>query len=87
ATFIRKIRRDTSLTILGSLAGPKTTVEIAQDEKIPIGLAEEMVREVEDAGEVCRDESYGGVGLFNTSSEVRWWQNVFRDYVWDGQME
>ncbi|KAH9919620.1 EAP30/Vps36 family-domain-containing protein [Fomitopsis serialis] len=79
-----------------SLAGPQTVVEVAREEALPIGLTQEMVNEVEEEGEVCRDE--GGAGLDVTSGlsgsgwassgggEVRLWVNVFRGYVWDGQI-
>ena len=76
-------------------------MEIAQEENLPIGLVQEMVLEVEREGEICRDESDSGVAIFATSSsstgagvgwaasggggEVRWWVNIFRGYVWDGQ--
>lgn len=67
-----------------TLAGPRTTAEVAGQEEITIGLAEEMMSEVEHDGEVVRDEGPpGGGGL--GASEVRWWPNVWRGYVWDGQ--
>ena len=62
-------------------------MEVAQDEQIPIGLAQEMIAEVEDAGEICRDDNGDGIGPFNARSETRWWVNVFKDYAWDGQVE
>ncbi|KAI0668952.1 EAP30/Vps36 family-domain-containing protein [Trametes maxima] len=88
-----------------TLVGPRTTVEIAQEEDLPIGLTQEMVDEVERDGEICRDEGGAGVAVFSGLStasadtagadagwatasggaEVRWWTNVFRSYVWDGQ--
>ena len=68
-------------------AGPKTTVEVAQEEQIPIGLAQDMVCEVEDAGEICRDEGGEGIGVFNARPESRWWVNIFKDYTWDGQAD
>ncbi|OCH87834.1 hypothetical protein OBBRIDRAFT_795815 [Obba rivulosa] len=73
-----------------TLAGPKTTVDVAHEEELPIALVQEMVGEVEDAGEICRDESESGVSIPTVgagrwaSGEVRWWVNVFRGYVWDG---
>jgi len=67
-----------------TLSGPRTTVEVANEEHIPIGLAQEMVQEVEDVGEICRDECGSGVGVFGNQGEIRWWPNVFRGYVWDG---
>ncbi|KAH9916404.1 EAP30/Vps36 family-domain-containing protein [Epithele typhae] len=69
--------------------GPRTTVEIATAEDLPIGLTQEMVDEAERAGDVCRDEGGAGVALFSGGAggaEVRWWPNVFREYVWDGQL-
>ena len=45
--------------------GPRTTVEIAQEEDLPIGLTQEMVDEVETAGEICRDEGGSGISLFS----------------------
>ncbi|KAN0118246.1 EAP30/Vps36 family domain containing protein [Russula decolorans] len=59
------------------LSGARTTLEIAQEEGVPIGLASEMVDEAEAKGVVCRDEAEHG--------EIRWWMNVFQGYVWDGQ--
>jgi len=59
------------------LSGARTTLDIAQEEGVPIGLASEMVDEAEAQGVVCRDEAEHG--------EVRWWLNVFQGYVWDGQ--
>ena len=59
------------------IRGARTTLEIAQEEGVPIGLASEMVDEAETQGVVCRDEAEHG--------EIRWWMNVFQGYVWDGQ--
>jgi len=59
------------------LSSARTTLDIAQEEGVPIGLASEMVDEAEAQGVVCRDEAEHG--------EVRWWLNVFQGYVWDGQ--
>jgi len=59
------------------ISGARTTVDIAQEEGVPIGLASEMVDEAEAQGVVCRDEAEHG--------EIRWWLNVFQGYVWDGQ--
>ncbi|KAI0370971.1 hypothetical protein BV20DRAFT_966072 [Pilatotrama ljubarskyi] len=91
------------LVSLLTLAGPRTTVEIAQEEDLPIGLTQEMVDEVEMDGEICRDEGGSGVAVFSGAGaaskettvsagwaasgggEVRWWVNIFRGYVWDGQ--
>ncbi|RPD76898.1 hypothetical protein L226DRAFT_354147 [Lentinus tigrinus ALCF2SS1-7] len=77
-----------------TLVGPKTTVEVAQEEDLPIGLTEEMVHEVEMEGEICRDDGGSGLSIFSSpgapgaaseGGEVRWWVNIFRGYVWDGQ--
>jgi len=55
-------------------------MDVAGEERLTVGLAGEMIGAVEADGEVCRDE--GGTG---GGGEVRWWVNVFRGYVWDGQ--
>ncbi|GBE87072.1 EAP30/Vps36 family-domain-containing protein [Sparassis latifolia] len=73
-----------------TLAGPKTTVEVAQEEGLPIGLVDEMVTEVEHEGEICRDEggagiSFSAVGDQGWGGEVTWWVNIFQGYEWDGQ--
>ena len=68
--------------------GPQTTVEIAQEEKLTVGLAREMIGAAEADGHICRDSGStmiqgGGSG---SEAEERWWQNIFRGYVWDGQV-
>ncbi|KAI0789278.1 EAP30/Vps36 family-domain-containing protein [Abortiporus biennis] len=77
-----------------NLTGPITTVKVAQDEQLPVGLVQEMVQEVEEAGEVCRDEGGSGINVFDTNgwdskggNEVMWWVNIFKEYVWDGQAD
>ena len=69
--------------------GPKTTVEVAHEERLPVGLVQDMIADVEASGEVCRDEGGSGIDIFGggrtESGEVRWWNNVFMGYVWDGQ--
>ncbi|THH15875.1 hypothetical protein EW146_g4671 [Bondarzewia mesenterica] len=64
--------------------GARTALEVAWAENVPVGLVAEMIGEAEMVGEVCRDEGQdaGGVG---EGVQVRWWVNVFKDYVWDGQ--
>ncbi|KAI0050753.1 hypothetical protein FA95DRAFT_517700 [Auriscalpium vulgare] len=57
-------------------AGPRTALEVAWDEDVPVGLVTEMVGEAEAQGTVVRDVA---------GSEVRWWTDVFTGYVWDGQ--
>src|SRR5882762_6393344 len=71
------------LASLLALTGPKSTMEVAAEEdRKSVVLAEEMIGAVEVDGEICRDEGAStGVG----GGEVRWWGNVFRGYVWDGQ--
>ena len=59
------------------ISGARTTLDIAQEEAVPTGLAAEMIDEAEAQGVICRDEADRG--------EVRWWLNVFQGYVWDGQ--
>ena len=88
----RVLFRATSASVA---AGPQTVVQIAREEALPIGLTQEMVNEVEEDGEICRDEGGAGVnvsaGLAGSGwastggGEVRLWVNIFRGYVWDGQ--
>lgn len=53
-----------------------TTLEIAQEEKMALNLAKEMLEAVESRGELVRDEQ-GDEG-------TRWHRNFFRGFVWDG---
>ncbi|KAH8077386.1 EAP30/Vps36 family-domain-containing protein [Cristinia sonorae] len=71
-----------------TLSGPRTTVEVAHEERLPIGLVQDMVDEVEEAGEICRDggSGGGGGGIGVDGTEVWWCVNAFREYVWDGQV-
>ena len=73
------------LASLLALAGPKTTVEVAGEEGMTVGLAGEMIGAVEGDGDICRDEGGAGASATGAGGEVRWWVNVFRGYVWDGQ--
>jgi len=73
------------LASLLALTGPKSTMEVAGEEGITMGLAREMIAAVEEDGAICRDGGGGGVGVVVGGGEVRWWVNVFRGYVWDGQ--
>jgi ESCRT-II complex subunit VPS36 len=57
--------------------GPKTTVQVAQQESIAVGLVAEMIGSAERDGKVVRDEEAEG-------KELRWWPNYFEGYVWDG---
>ncbi|EKM52830.1 uncharacterized protein PHACADRAFT_100277 [Phanerochaete carnosa HHB-10118-sp] len=70
-----------------TLVGPRTTVDVAYEESLPIGLVQEMVLEVEGVGEICRDEGEGRLDAFGRGQEVRWWMNIFHDLVWDGQVD
>lgn len=66
--------------------GPLTTTQVANNEMLAVGLIEELISEVEDRGDIVRDdpsamnERLGAIGL-----DVRWWANGFVGYVWDGQ--
>lgn len=75
------------LASLLALAGPKTTVDVAHEENITIGLAGEMIGAVEAEGEVCRDDASAAIrgGGSGVGAEIRWWANVFKNFVWDGQ--
>ncbi|KAF8153765.1 vacuolar protein sorting-associated protein 36 [Crassisporium funariophilum] len=69
------------------MGGPRTTMEISNEEGLTVGLVSEMIDAVEGDGGVCRDDgstamSGGGSG---TGVELRWWANLFVGYVWDGQ--
>jgi len=74
------------LSSLITLSGPRTTLEVAQEERVTVSLAGEMIAEVEKDGEICRDEVQVD-GPFGGGRDVRWWLNVFEDYVWDGHMD
>ena len=45
--------------------------------------------EVEEDGEICRDDGGAGVNVLEgyQGGETQWWTNIFRDYSWDGQPE
>ena len=60
-------------------------MEIAAEENLTVSLVTEMMDAVEFDGAVCRDAAVtGGRGSGGTVSELRWWRNVFVDYIWDG---
>jgi len=69
------------------MGGPKTTMEVATEEKLSVSLVSEMIDAVEAEGNVCRDDSSAAIagGGRGTGVEVRWWPNSFVGYVWDGQ--
>lgn len=71
------------LSGLLALTGPKTTMEVAREENITVGLSAEMIAAVEVDGDICRDDTGSGVG--GSGGELRWWVNIFVRYVWDGQ--
>lgn len=64
-------------------------MEVAAAESITIGLTGEMIGAAEVDGYVCRDDGdaaiVGGGSGSGSGAEVRWWVNMFSDYVWDGQ--
>jgi len=62
-------------------------MEVAHEERLTVSLAAEMINEVEDDGHICRDDGISVIkgGGSGGSAEVRWWMNIFRGYVWDGQ--
>lgn len=66
--------------------GPCTTTHIAGVEMLSVGLIEELISEVEDGGDILRDDpraaedKTGSVGV-----DIRWWANGFIGYRWDGQ--
>jgi len=65
-----------------------TTSQIAQEENITIGLADEMIAAVEADGVICRDDERSSIkgGGSGSSSEIRWSRNPFLHYIWDGQL-
>ncbi|KAJ3512696.1 hypothetical protein NLJ89_g3369 [Agrocybe chaxingu] len=68
-----------------AMGGPKTTIEIATEEDLTVGLVTEMIDEVESDGGICRDDSSAAItgGGSGTGVEIRWWGNLFVGYVWD----
>ncbi|KIY44855.1 hypothetical protein FISHEDRAFT_67272 [Fistulina hepatica ATCC 64428] len=75
------------LLVLLDSVGPQNALAIARSEGVTIGLVTEMILAVEADGAIARDDSNtsisgssGGLG----GSEIRWWPNMLRDYVWDG---
>lgn len=76
--------------IVGYLAmsGVMTTSQIAYEENMTIGLADEMIAAIEADGVICRDDERSAIkgGGSGTASEVRWSRNLFLEYIWDGQL-
>jgi ESCRT-II complex subunit VPS36 len=58
-------------------------MEVAGEEGLTVGLAGEMIADVERDGDICRDEGWSSAGV--GGGELRWWVNMFKGYVWDGQ--
>lgn len=76
------------LSGLLALSGPKTTIEVAQEEKMAVGLATEMIDAVEQGGYICRDDAQAKItGGSGGGAELRWWANIFEGYSWDGQSD
>jgi len=73
------------LSGLLALSGPKTITEVAQDERVTVGLAAEMIDAVEKDGDICRDDE--ACMIRGGGAEVRFWGNMFHGYVWDGQVK
>lgn len=71
-----------------ALSGPMTTSQVAHEENITIGLADEMIAAIEADGVICRDDERSAIkgGGSGTASEVRWSRNLFSEYIWDGQL-
>lgn len=65
------------LSILIGASGPKTTIQVANQENVAIGLVEEMIASAEEEGRIIRDEPTPGV--------IYWWTNDFSNFVWDGE--
>jgi ESCRT-II complex subunit VPS36 len=71
-----------------TMSGTMTTSQIALEENITIGLADEMIAAIEADGVICRDDERSAIkgGGSGTASEVRWSRNLFLEYIWDGQL-
>ncbi|KAJ8494471.1 hypothetical protein ONZ45_g13236 [Pleurotus djamor] len=74
------------LSSLLALSGPRSTIELAHEEKVSVGLAAEMIDAVEQSGHICRDDGRAKIkgGTSGGGAEVKWWANVFEGYMWDG---
>ena len=80
--FGERIFSDRIVALLASEGG-RTTSEIALFEDLGLGMMWELIQSVEQDGEIVRDEGGGG-GAWSEGAEVRWWVNMFDEYVWDG---
>ncbi|KAH8114828.1 EAP30/Vps36 family-domain-containing protein [Phellopilus nigrolimitatus] len=68
--------------------GPRTLTDVASVEGLSVGLVDELVKEVEERGDVCFDDPMAGVNVgAGVGVETRWWANLFVEYVWDGQVD
>ncbi len=65
------------LTRTLSEEGPRMTMEIALQERMTVGLSEQLVDAVEDDGRVVKDEPGG-------HEPLRWFLNVLQDLPYDG---
>ncbi|KAJ8507573.1 hypothetical protein ONZ45_g10078 [Pleurotus djamor] len=77
------------LSSLLALSGPRSTIELAHEEKVSVGLAAEMIDAVEQSGHICRDDGRAKIkgGTSGGGAEVKWWANVFEGYMWDGRAQ
>lgn len=75
------------LSGLLALTGPKSAMEVALEEGITVGLSSEMIAAVEADGSICRDDASTAIvgGGSTGGAELKWWANLFLNYVWDGQ--
>ena len=63
------------LLVLLEAAGPKTLLEVTEQESVSVGLAGEMIASVEDDGRIVRD--HAGRGDLRRTNELI-------SYGWDG---
>ena len=79
-------------TAVKSENGSHSTTEIASSESLSVGLIEELIAEVEERGDICRDDCRNMLGISDSAVagshigfDIRWWANAFVGYNWDGQ--
>ncbi|KIY68325.1 vacuolar protein sorting-associated protein 36 [Cylindrobasidium torrendii FP15055 ss-10] len=70
-----------------ALNGPKTTLNVAEEEGMTIALAEDMIAAVEANGQICRDDAASALtGPGNSGGIIHWWSwATFSECVYDGQ--